>query len=347
MREVPRYEGLTLRPPLSTNTWRGPIGTKFGLMARFSESIREMESQRAGTLPNLRIGRTIFVGSDIGGHQATSRFTVYSFLLADLSACSGWIERSTNVRKAYLGDGRRMSFKNLNDRNRQRALNAFLDAGGAIRGIVVSVAVEKGVKLVDAVRPDSPETAKALSLWKPATLERLLVVVHWISLLLSGLSRSGQDVLWITDEDDIAANDAMLTELTALFVTVASHYLDHDLGHLSIGTSRSDNGSRELEDLLAIPDLVAGALAEALSRGSNNASIPSKGLLAPLPVLSRKTHRIVAWMSESNIHLKNLSCVITRGSTGAPIQSRWIRVYADRPRIALGYGPPATWRPLG
>ena len=44
-----------------------------------------------------------------------------------------------------------------------------------------------------------------------------------------------------------------------LFATVSSHLLTHDLRHLSIGMTQSDV-DRQLEDLVAISDLAAGAL---------------------------------------------------------------------------------------
>jgi hypothetical protein len=87
----------------------------------------------------------------------------------------------------------------------------------------------------------------------------MLRVVHIVSFFLAGLSRAHQNVIWITDEDEIAANDNRMRELTNLFGNISSHYLPHSMGHFRCGTMKSDDGSRQLEDLASIPDLVAGA----------------------------------------------------------------------------------------
>ena len=88
-------------------------------------------------------------------------------------------------------------------------------------------------------------------------------VLHLSAFLLSGLSVPGQDVLWIIDEDDIAANVTMLTDLTELFVGLCSSYSSHPLGHIRCGTTATaGDAGLALEDLAAIVDLTTGALGE-------------------------------------------------------------------------------------
>jgi hypothetical protein len=102
-----------------------------------------------------------------------------------------------------------------------------------------------------------------LKRWKPNVQERLLRVLHLSAFLLSGLSVPGQDVLWIIDEDDIAANVTKLTDLTELFARALSSYSSHTLGHIRCGTTATaDDGGLALEDLTAIADLTTGALGE-------------------------------------------------------------------------------------
>jgi hypothetical protein len=61
-----------------------------------------------------------------------------------------------------------------------------------------------------------PVIEQTLAGWKRGVQERLLRVLHLSGFLLSGLSTPGQNVLWVIDEDEIAANVDQLTRLTKL-----------------------------------------------------------------------------------------------------------------------------------
>lgn len=102
----------------------------------------------------------------------------------------------------------------------------------------------------------------------------------------------------MSDEDEIAANEARLRQLTDTFALVASQYLPHNLKHLRVCTTHSDNGSRQLEDLGAIPDLAAGALSEIWSAYCDQSSLPKGPLIVPVPrTASSKSRQIMEWLS--------------------------------------------------
>src|ERR1035437_3394111 len=81
------------------------------------------------------IGSHILVGSDYTGRQRDSDYLVYAFLLADADQSPTWPQAREAVRRQYLQDGRRMSFKGLNDGQRRRALVPFLNAGDLFHGL--------------------------------------------------------------------------------------------------------------------------------------------------------------------------------------------------------------------
>lgn len=112
-----------------------------------------------------------------------------------------------------------MSFKALNDGMRRRALIPFLRAAAGIEGCLAQFAISKGGESLFVATEDELG-GKLLERWKPNVRERLLRVRHLSAFLLSGLSVANQDVVWIIDEDDIAGNVAMLTDLTALFARI-------------------------------------------------------------------------------------------------------------------------------
>lgn len=162
----------------------------------------------------------------------------------------------------------------------------------------------------------------------PLTFEKALRVVHFVSFFLAGLSRKGQNVLWITDEDDIAVNLQKLYTLGDIWKTVLGHCLQHDLGHVKWGTTKVDDGSRQVEDLAAIPDVVAGALAECLTDLSLNNKISSSALIAPSSKqLSQKTGNILLWAQDNSKSLKRLNFMISNSSNGKGLSFKLLKFH--------------------
>jgi hypothetical protein len=108
--------------------WRHLGNPEMGFMDTLSESIRATEFRHPGLLPDIRRGSTLFIASDYGGQHNQSRYTSLVYLLADLGFCGDWEDVRKSVRRQFLTDNRRMSYKNLNDRRRQKALLPFLYA---------------------------------------------------------------------------------------------------------------------------------------------------------------------------------------------------------------------------
>ena len=218
------------------------------------------------------------------------------------------------IRSAqFLKDSRRMSFKTLNDGRRQRALVPFLRAADSIPGILFTVIIKKSIKdtILDFRNDDTDDSRLKFDHWSASAVQRFVLMGHFGSLLLGGLSAPTQSVLWLTDEDDLAANDSRIIEGTRALVNIASNYLPHTLSHLRYGTTKSDPGDRSIEDLCALPDLAAGALNEIV------VSAPISEILTPAPQsLSTKSRNIAGWLSESFHTLKKITFVIDRAESG-------------------------------
>lgn len=269
--------------------WRHLDNPGLGLVNTFSEIIRREELSHPGLLVDLRGARTIFVASDYRGLHSGASYQSLSFLFVNPENLSPW-ERSRCLLRDRMGLGsRRMSYKALNDRRRRRALFSFLEAANLIPGVLVNILVDRSVQTVfEAKDPDELESTRSEIFpgWSPLVVERSLRAVHFVSFFLAGLSAPGQDVLWITDEDDIVANEVRLRQLVNMFAKISGHCLTHDLRHLRIGTSRLDTGRRDIEDLLAIADLAAGSLQEVVKRQG----VPSGAFWLPTPTdLAAKT----------------------------------------------------------
>jgi hypothetical protein len=187
--------------------------------------------------------------------------------------------------------------------------------------VLATVLVDKefasGLHLAEGERDSLPVAVRP---WPVRLLARFIWIAHVGSVLVAGLSAKRQNLLWITDEDDIVANDKRLIEATPLVAGILSDYLADDLGHLRFGTTKRDSGDRLIEDFTAIPDLAAGALAD----------IPRSGIIqldtrlrAPLRGhVPSKALNILSWLGVTSGALRKISLVVTQGDSAKQVRVR-------------------------
>ncbi len=245
-----------------------------------------------------------------------------------------WNLRRSRARGTVLGHWRRMSYTNLGDARRRNALSQFLTAAESLNGVIASFVVSKDIgSLFLRMGAAEGQLAAIVARWKSAIHERLERVFVFASFLLSGLSAPGQNVWWFSDEDEIFPNEDRLRDAVNLFANYSSHFLGHQLGHLRIGTAASDSGDLWLEDLLSIPDLVAGSFTE-MVRSNQKGGIPTSGKLVtpPLDGLVRKAQGVLAWLSNrAGSDLRALSYLVTPSATGG---LNWKRLHVHSVGLA-------------
>lgn len=314
---------------LAPRLWNLELKAEWGVTSSISDLIGQLELGKPGILPRVRYGSTLFLASDYSGEHKGATHEAFSFLLADLNSLGLWNELRKRVRANFLRDSRRMSFKGLNDRQKRKALLPFLRAADTIPGLLFSVLVEKRLasdfKLSETERKKLPGV---LHTWPPRSVRKLLWISHLGALIVSGLSAQGQNLFWITDEDDIAANPRLIRDATTIMARITSAYLPHNMGHMRFGTSASDNGDLFIEDAVAIPDLAAGALAQA-SQGDFFQHVSR--LKVPLrDHVSRKALNILGWIGEENQQaLGRLSFVVSRGDTIQQVRTKALEFLAE------------------
>jgi len=185
-----------------------------------------------------------------------------------------------------------MSYKNLQDRIRAAALPAFCEAACRLHGHIMTFAVAHSINTMFQPSPDEDsdtELSRIAAKYSSTRMrEHLARILHFFAFSLAGLSRPGQHVEWFTDVDPVVPEQEWLHDFVNLAANLASHYLLHTLGDFRVGTTRSDDGTLLLEDLCAVPDLIAGASAQALSHQSVNALSLPRGLVVPLATTVRR-----------------------------------------------------------
>jgi len=292
------------------NLWKYSDRPDLGLMNLVNSMVRGLDVLNNSALPNLRRASMVLIGSDYSGQHATSVYECFAFVFADIQHCRRWEESRREIRKKILGDERRISYKTLKDKKRSNALYDFLNAANYLQGLLVVILIHKDIeslfKASGRIDCTDPEI-KSLAHWPPHVVEKLLRIIHFISFFLAGLSREGQNVLWITDEDEIAANEQRHRELTTYFGNVLCQYLEHALGNVRVATTASDTSKRDIEDFVSIADLTAGALCEALNAYSRASVSPLTNLVLPPPSsLEKKALRVLDWFSDRRHSLKRL-----------------------------------------
>ncbi|MGB9121153.1 MAG: hypothetical protein WCE73_11075 [Candidatus Angelobacter sp.] len=206
--------------------WNKQLNRIWGVTGAISNVISQLELTQPALLPDMQFGPTLLLLSDYSGQHKHTKYEVFSFLLADLQFCWLWDQSRRDVRSRILKDHRRMSFKGMNDRRKKSALIPFLDAANSIPGLVVTMLVNKQYSekfsLSDEERRQLPT---ALRCWPLQVIRKLIWVSHFGALFFAGLSAPRQNLLWFTDEDDIAANVERITAATAVTAGVISRYV--------------------------------------------------------------------------------------------------------------------------
>ncbi len=278
-----------------------------GAMNHVSGLMRTLDLTDGTALPDFRHASTLLIGSDYSGQHATSDFEALGFVIADSDRLQPWMAARSELRDKQLPDGRRMAFKNLGDKKRRAMLPEFIEASERIHGLLLVVLVDKSIKTFFRQDDDGTADGCLLAGWPARVEERLLRVCHIASLFIAGLSRPGQNIVWIGDQDEIAANELRLQQLTEASGRIMSGYLEHSLGHLRVGTTASDSGSRDVEDFVAIADLAAGAMCEVLNAHRRaGVNFPSGIFVPNQNGMASKVDALAGWFCHKSSQLKKI-----------------------------------------
>lgn len=314
-------------------SWRDPSRKELGFLNTLSDIYVKLQTRHEEALPNLRAAECLFVGSDYGGEHKGAIYQTIAFLMADIAECAVWQSTRERIRIDRRLGRRRMAFKNMNDRVRAKAFADFLDSANMIRGILNVFAIHKNSGSLfgsgDRLAPTtlSLEPLQALP---PPTAEKLMRVVSLLALLIAGFSAPGQDVVWATDQDAIAANACRVRHLVDALAMVSSNLLDHDLRHLRVATAEQDKGDLSLEDLLAIPDIAAGGLSDALSNMFAHGAPPAGFEFPRSNVASAKGRSVLDWFADNTQPLRRMCVIIDQTPDSRKIRATHVRFHGLR-----------------
>lgn len=208
-----------------------------------------------------------------------------------------------------------MSYKGLGDKRKLKALPAFLSCAGAVNGVLITFAVDTQIQYMFAEQ--FLDVWKELSTFKKTVLEDMLRVVHFGAQAIMIVFSDSQNIVWFTDCDAIAANEKHEQLFGKLAETTIRHGFmpQENINRIAFGLSEIDDGSLEIEDFIAVPDLVAGALCETLDQlNISNLRVTSK-LILKKPNVTKKADIICEWIGKAACPLKKFGVVFDKFGT--------------------------------
>jgi hypothetical protein len=302
-------------------------------MNQLSNFIAGEEWKDPHLLADLQPNHALIVASDYSGSHPKSRYEVFSFLFASMDDFMRWNVLRQELREDFGMGKRRFGFKSLNDVKRRVALVSFLSIAHNLTGSLVTLALRRPV--IDYWEKDPPSELATqelgLNTWSRSTLDRLIAIGHLSGFLFSCLTHPNQSLLWVSDQDEIFANEQLHINATNVLSWIHNHYLRHPLSKVSVATTKSDSGQLELEDICSLPDLSAGALADFLNVHGTTAL--TTNIVLPLRLDTRiKSNVILQWLSAREGNLRKLMLIWDRSVDG---KKRFIRIQLEPDRSLL------------
>jgi len=292
---------------------RGDGGTQYSDLTESVEYLLlESHRRRKLILPELRAfnNQSIGVFSDYSG-EGRGRYAVYSVLVCGFNMRTSFEQHAREARaRVGLGD-KEIAYKDLRMGQMRRALPDFLAAADELPGFLCTVAVDKRIRSVFGSEKDTPEKLVAvleeagLGRRKPAVAEKLLRVVHLAAYLTALLGEEGQKVFWMTDHDEICPTSEEHRKLLEIFARVLPLYQKQgaQFGQMG-GAVPFPARSVEMNDLLSLADLAAGAICDYLSKRDSTQPDDIR--------VKAGVDSVMLWLARAGIGLKKFCCLLRK-----------------------------------
>ncbi len=271
-----------------------------GTVNSLSNFIKKLENTGRIYFPDLKKSDKLYLFSDYSGDK-NPHIISYSILVLDESSFESFTVVQKKFWKKYSLGKRIIDYKGLNDKFKQEALVPFLQLCNNLNGLIFTVLFNKSSKSIFQSEVPEPLNSQ-ISIWKNRTIkEKFLRLREFILLILNGLGRESQSVLWVTDNDDIVANAFQLNAANKILNETLAKYLDFSITDFEIKTLDSDSEDRCLEKICSLTDLVAGGLVDFVGDYINDNIFLQDGKIAePIPHLKVKVNPITNWLSKND-----------------------------------------------
>lgn len=253
----------------NTGAWRLAKEDPASWFRWLSEDFYAIDAIVPHCLPHISTHSLCCV-SDYSRGRPPSQFDVLSYLYLDPFESEKWSTLRSIVRDISLGGFRTMSYKGLNDKQKRRSLEPYLAAANSINGLLLTFAVHRDLQTFrfDQDRyefwlaPCDPD-----SKWKRRSLERAIMAANLFAFGASGFSDELTTVTWLTDQDEIVDKPARKSDLRRFAQAAVKRIAEEPPSQVHLETPQETELPRDVaEDLLAIPDLAAAAVANLVNQ---------------------------------------------------------------------------------
>jgi hypothetical protein len=314
-----RYHEMLLSPWLKQSKWNRLREPNYDFMLNLSNCIGDFSDLHPEYLPALK-GESLLITSDYSGAHKSSDFDVISILVSDFDLLYPWLRLRDAIRSMHLPNGRRMSYKSLGDKFKQRALHPFLHAADFIPGLLFTVAISKKIRplvMKPGELPDAQDRFDLEATWDDYSFETMMRVANFVTFAAAAICPQPKSVTWFTDEDEFVANPARLHDVTKMMAFFELVHFRKPIEFKFFQTITPPEwfwpDKLLLEDLCAIPDLAAGMISEQFTYiFRNNKLTPSdEARLIKASVDCIKSNEIGKWYAANQHALKRLCCSFT------------------------------------
>lgn len=309
-----------------TDFWRPSNNPGYGVTDQINAMIGDGMKSGKLNIPDLRGSKRIMLLSDYRDADSNCDFDIIALAFVDAHSLPEWERGRRAWRNSWLPDGRRLAYKSLaGDDLKLKSLPGFLSLADHLHGLLVVVAVHKQITALTSENgPLFPvrDQHGMMSRWKKHTLEKATRILHFVNFFLAGVTHPDQEVFWITDVDEVVANDERRVEFCRFADVFSDAYLPHKI-RIRIATTAQDDGTRLAEDSVSLSDLAAGALGEVLTN-HHRAGGPTQ--FVEIEGLSEKADAILDWYIDQESSLGRLTIALTPGASPGSV-SFWLPTY--------------------
>ena len=277
----------------------------------FQKQLQALEDRNELWLPNLRDeNNSIAIFSDYGGESSDSRYYTYSFLICAWDQIGDFTKAMKTLRSETGLNDKEIAFKDFNYGPIKRTLRKYIEnLSNLVNGYLLTVVIEKSVDSIFGTHKNVTQTHILRTLkdagfgdWKPKVAEKLLRITHFSVFLVALLSKEGQKIFWMTDNDAIAPSKERFNDTLKLFSNLLNHYCKHEFS-LVCGATTFKEKSPQFLDLLSATDIVAGSIEHYFTR---------KQTIGDEFTINNDVDHILAWLTGQGIALKRHTLMIKK-----------------------------------
>jgi hypothetical protein len=317
--------------------WRPLFIDDGGFLDSIDRGFRSAHIGLDDYFPNLA-NSGLFVSSDFMGEQPQSAFRSFSFLITNERELHRFEWLRSHLRAMFRLGKRRISYSKLSDERKRTAMTAFAKAVNDIAGVSATFLVDKKIEWMFPPLDLSANhllAGKPLDKWTPHSFERMARIVQFIAFFLAGLTAPTQEIIWITDEDEIVANSTRREQTAAALSHALGRFARCDTGDIYVGTTAWDSGNLELEDFAAIPDVIGGAVTEAQSAKWRDGMPMFQSIVTPPSrSITPRADLLIGELFNPKARLRKVVFAIQGGRDGTFTLFE-LTMHTDRVRIAL------------